>query len=415
MGVISSTCKLTLSVLLLLCCVQTILGNKFSEVNRWDRNETTEIALGITEGHLISEQNIHIPKLFILGSQKCASTSLYDLFENQHSNICNRFHKETGYFDNIKSTWAGGIKQYESLLRHNETCQRFLNNSIKYQRTHNMDATPRYFDKKEVALRMYHSYSRELRAQLRFILVLREPVAREFSWYNHNVRFCTKSMHKYIQRHKTLARKVAAGEAQWDTSALCHERHCKSSCRTHAYRAVLGKEEEALGEAKGKKEANKGTCERRGSGATIGTAIIGCTRTSEKAAKTAAEASKAATHCGDTESNHGGRPACDGRCIRKGFSQGKRRAQTLVGKAQGKEPLAEGAAARTGPGNEASVIGRAKCAARSDANEPTAKSAAHAGGATTSAAGGTAAATTRTLPRASGGWCCGSALGAAGT
>ena len=71
-----------------------------------------------------------------------------------------------------------------------------------------------------------------------------------------------------------------------------------------AYAAALRRqEEEALGKAQGEEETDKGACERRRSGATIGTANIDCTSTCKKYEK------ETAPQCYDTEGDHGGRAA----------------------------------------------------------------------------------------------------------
>ena len=237
--------------LLLSLLVQLVSGKKHysnhRDRNHWDRNATIESAFNITDNRRISAKNIYLPKLFILGAQKCATTTLFFLFEKHHPNVCSRQIKETGYFNNAKNVgWENGIEGFQSILQYNETCQKLVGHRDVNVRTHNIEATPRYFDSEDALLRMYYSYSRELRPKLRFILVLREPVAREFSWYNHNARFCSRSIHDYIKARPEMAVEVKGGRAQWNVTELCGERHCKPSCLTHASRAVLGKEVEAL-------------------------------------------------------------------------------------------------------------------------------------------------------------------------
>ena len=53
----------------------------------------------------------------------------------------------------------------------------------------------------------------------KLILVLREPVAREFSLYEHLLRECMISMREVIRSRETPSR-------GWNVNRLCSQRHC---------------------------------------------------------------------------------------------------------------------------------------------------------------------------------------------
>ena len=57
---------------------------------------------------------------------------------------------------------------------------------------HFVDATPNYLSRPFVAPRIAAAYPPSLRPQLRLIAVLREPVSRGLSWYNHKLHGWTE-------------------------------------------------------------------------------------------------------------------------------------------------------------------------------------------------------------------------------
>jgi hypothetical protein len=91
---------------------------------------------------------------------------------------------------------------------------------------------------------MYESFTASAR---QFILVLRDPVQREYSWYNHLARNCAKFMRSYMQHHKKVTTPGDAGTARWNASELFAGDHCPTlqyAPRTHLARP--GRELEAI-------------------------------------------------------------------------------------------------------------------------------------------------------------------------
>lgn len=183
----------------------------------------------------------HTPSFYIIGAPKCATTSLYELFVT-HPNICRSYTKEVHYFDHADK-WEKGAAFYTSHFN-NEDCAEKLRSAG--EEIHYMDSTPDYFANREVPIRMLKSFTEADRAQKKFILVLREPVEREYSWFNHRARFCSKQMHTYMVNHRAQAQKVAAGTAVWNLKGLCSDVHCRSSCSNRTTTARPGHEIEAL-------------------------------------------------------------------------------------------------------------------------------------------------------------------------
>lgn len=90
-----------------------------------------------------------------------------------------------------------------------------------------IDGTPRYIRSEIAPKRLQASYSAEDLADKKFILLLREPVTREFSWYRHRVRTCLHTMHRVIRDipPKTImkGKKEIVG---YHRHELCNDQNC---------------------------------------------------------------------------------------------------------------------------------------------------------------------------------------------
>ena len=135
------------------------------------------------------------PRLFIIGTQKAATTSLFGALHEEGA-ICGtvmseavaqavpRFGdffsaKEAHIFDLKDSMWRTLVKQpwmYQSLYRVQDCPQRTF-----------LDATPRYVRNPAAPSRMVELMPASWVPQLRVVLVIREPVARDLSWFNHKL------------------------------------------------------------------------------------------------------------------------------------------------------------------------------------------------------------------------------------
>lgn len=115
------------------------------------------------------------PDLFIIGAQKCGTTSLNNLLF-EHKQICSKgvkekhFYSENNYLDIVKSYLA----EFEGCKSNQVT----------------VDATPKYIVGSEIAERIKASYKPESLAKKKFIILLRDPVARQYSEFQRVLRIC---------------------------------------------------------------------------------------------------------------------------------------------------------------------------------------------------------------------------------
>ena len=120
-----------------------------------------------------------LPTIFTVGIQKGGSSSLYELMV-EHPLICAGLHKEVHYFDHPEN-YARGTAYFRATFS-DPKCD-------GKHGTHFVDGTP-ILHYPSTWQRIYDTYSEttEIRDNLKFIVLLREPVSRDYSWYQHTVR-----------------------------------------------------------------------------------------------------------------------------------------------------------------------------------------------------------------------------------
>lgn len=170
----------------------------------------------------------HPPDFFIIGAAKCGTTSLHKLLLT-HDEICNIGTKELHYFDRPKEYHKGHESYFHHFSIH---CSHYF-----------IDSTPDYLSHHNtVPLEIARTYSPEDLKTKKFIVILRDPVYRAYSWYNHLMKHCVSSMAEYMQQ---LNNEMPA--MGWDTSELCEDNHCTSlQCRSRAQYAKLYHEVDSL-------------------------------------------------------------------------------------------------------------------------------------------------------------------------
>ena len=119
-----------------------------------------------------------LPSLFVLGVQKGGSSSLY-FFLIRHPLICGGAHKEPHFFDHDE-LYKKGRSAYAAMY----TDKKCGNNS----KAMFVDGTPMLHYMHRVSPRFADIYTPKERSKLKFIVLLREPVARDYSWYQQVVR-----------------------------------------------------------------------------------------------------------------------------------------------------------------------------------------------------------------------------------
>jgi len=133
----------------------------------------------------------NLPFIFILGAQKGGSSSLFE-FLLEHPLLCKGEHKEPHFFDDpLKYGWArkpglpGKIPPrdaYLALFPQDSDCTK------KHTPYRYIDATTMFHASEQISLAMWNFYTPEERSELRLIVVLREPVSRDFSWFEQVTR-----------------------------------------------------------------------------------------------------------------------------------------------------------------------------------------------------------------------------------
>lgn len=185
------------------------------------------------------------PDFFILGATKCGTTSLHELLLT-HPEMCDAGAKELHYFDR-PAEYAQGSAYYMRHFHHTDGCRR------KGEKGHYIDGTPNYLDHLEAPARMAETFSPAELRRKKFIVVLRDPVYRSYSWYNHQVKHCVAHMNRFMStatNSRVMAKggeKGTKGRGEWDIAALCGDVHCDAlQCNTKAKHATVGHEVDSL-------------------------------------------------------------------------------------------------------------------------------------------------------------------------
>lgn len=137
-----------------------------------------------------------LPDFIIIGAQKSGTTALYE-YISQHPGIITASRKEVHFFDRPLSRHKG-ISWYKKF---------FPNLSYKCALEDNLghkvmsgEATGAYLFHPLVPQLIYQLVTNQ-EHKLKFIVLLREPISRAFSHYNHNLRYPNreqKSFHEAI-------------------------------------------------------------------------------------------------------------------------------------------------------------------------------------------------------------------------
>jgi hypothetical protein len=132
------------------------------------------------------------------------------------SEICEGANKEKHFFDIASQDFtAKYILRDEDTqlasLRHYRRMFRAPKAKVKSKRTpagacrYNIDSTPSYIRVPDVIINMNNTFSSSQLAKKKFVLVLREPAARECSWYQHVARGCVNYMKFRLDKKQNKA------------------------------------------------------------------------------------------------------------------------------------------------------------------------------------------------------------------
>lgn len=156
-----------------------------------------------------------IPNLLIVGAQKSGTTAIASWI-NLHRNVCKPVSvpdgnpvKEVQFFNGEKN-WKQGVDFYRQHFRNCNENATIL-----------VDATPDYLPHADRVRETYDKLGSQYVKDLKILLILREPVAREYSWYNHMVVDCMKpDPPPYAKRVLDDDGKVNTFNAYLDTSVF---------------------------------------------------------------------------------------------------------------------------------------------------------------------------------------------------
>ena len=126
---------------------------------------------------------MNLPNFMCIGAAKSGTTSLYDILR-QHSDIFIPTFKEPHFFD-IPSVYDNGIEWYEKTYFKNVRSEKCIG-----------DFTPTYLFEEETPQRILN----DLGSDVKFIVMLRNPVDRAYSHYLHSVR----DQHESLSFHEAL-------------------------------------------------------------------------------------------------------------------------------------------------------------------------------------------------------------------
>ena len=113
---------------------------------------------------------LNCPNIMCIGAAKSGTTSLFNILR-QHPDIYSPSFKEPHFFD-VDENYKKGLDWYES------TYYKDCNKKIS------IDYTPSYFFNSKAPKRIFNAFGRDMK----FVLILRNPIDRAYSHYLHSKR-----------------------------------------------------------------------------------------------------------------------------------------------------------------------------------------------------------------------------------
>jgi hypothetical protein len=173
------------------------------------------------------------PSVFLFGAPKCGTTALYTVLMS-HKLICNPGAKEPSFFG--FPAFFKGHEHYYSFFNFSHIPNRAKRNCVI-----TLDATP-YFSYREFAISdIQKSYHPDDLNQKKFIIILRDPAKRLFSWYNMVVRLYAKFCVEWLKELKvqTLRDKVGLTYKGYQLSKKCGPTMKNWGCRDIAENSIF--------------------------------------------------------------------------------------------------------------------------------------------------------------------------------
>jgi hypothetical protein len=150
---------------------------------------------------------LRLPDFLIVGEMRCGSTTLWELL-SRHKRVFFPEEKEVHFFDGRNGNWDRGVAEYAGLFADagpDQICG---------------EATPDY---------LFHDHAcgriRQIVPDARLLVILRDPVARAWSHYWHNVRRGRETL-TFDQALDAEAERLSSGDAD-------QRSHCSYTARGH--------------------------------------------------------------------------------------------------------------------------------------------------------------------------------------
>jgi hypothetical protein len=177
-------------------------------------------ALTITAAIGVEAASIRLPDFLIIGEMRCGTTTLWEML-SAHAQIFFPAEKEVHFFDGRHGRWNRGVDAYAAMFAAaapGQLCG---------------EATPDYLFHDDACDRI-----RDVLPGARLVAILRDPAARAWSHYWHNVRRGRETL-SFEQALGAEPQRLASGDAD-------RRSHCSYVARGH-YLRQLSRYERAFG------------------------------------------------------------------------------------------------------------------------------------------------------------------------
>ena len=182
------------------------------------------------------------PRIFIIGAQKAATSSLFQSLQ-YHGTACGAVfpenspsfspdlpssEKEAHVFDVQGQSWADLMKEPSLFTR--------IYQPQDCPTRHFVDATPRYSRFPAAPAHMALLLPSHWLPQLRILMLIRDPIARDLSWFNHKIDLVTGRKQEMQGNNVFCAAPNSQGIPTYHAEVECRKQeldNCMSQAREH--------------------------------------------------------------------------------------------------------------------------------------------------------------------------------------
>ena len=125
-----------------------------------------------------------LPNIMFIRTQKSGSTVIANWIFQHTKSVCTRSRKEIHFFNNLHKEGLEGLQEYSNKFQH------WCGNTTTHPRKERfiMDGTPNTIVAPEHVHELYDLAGPQYINQLKILVTVREPAARELSIYNHMLK-----------------------------------------------------------------------------------------------------------------------------------------------------------------------------------------------------------------------------------